>query len=277
MAGGMQGLGLTRRERIDGNALFSAVAFALCVGLIAALERVGAPDGFVEALGPFIAFVALSVVGLANRAQNLTDFLAVRRAAPALYGGFAFVAIVAGLAFAREAEGAETMDAVFWAPMAIGAALASLALAPAVRRANVSAAVDVLATRFPSPPTRAIFTLVFVAVGLLTAMAGFSLATQAVAAALGSNARLAVYLVVVALVFTLPPGGARSAFWTDAASGGLAMLIVLIGAALAALNLNAPYEPVAGDWLNSPKGLRRRPAIPPARPRSRRRSRSSFR
>ena len=46
MAGGIQGLGLTRRERIDGNALFSAVAFALCVGLIAALERVGAPDGF---------------------------------------------------------------------------------------------------------------------------------------------------------------------------------------------------------------------------------------
>jgi len=109
----MQGLGLTRRERVDGNAVFLAVAFALCVGLVAALERVGAPDGFVEALGPFIALVALSVVGLANRAQNLTDFLAVRRAGPTLYGGFAFVAIVAGLALARAAEGGETMDAVF--------------------------------------------------------------------------------------------------------------------------------------------------------------------
>ena len=142
----MPGLGLTRRERIDGHALFSAVAFALCVGLVAALERVGAPDGFVEALGPFIAFVALSVVGIANRAQNLTDFLAVRRAAPPLYGGLALVAIVTGLALAR---GAETMDVVFWGPMAIGAALASLFVAPAVRHGNVSAAVDVLATRFP--------------------------------------------------------------------------------------------------------------------------------
>ena len=86
-------------------------------------------------------------------------------------------------------------------------------------------------------------------------MAGFSLATQSVALALGGNARVGMYLVVAALVFTLPPGGARSAFWSDAASGGLAMLIVLIGAALAALNLDAPYEPVAVGLVKFSQGV----------------------
>ena len=44
----------TNRERIDGLALFSATAFGLGLGVIGALERVGAPDGLVAALGPLL-------------------------------------------------------------------------------------------------------------------------------------------------------------------------------------------------------------------------------
>ena len=81
----------------DGLAVFAGAAFALGLGLIAALERVGAPDGFVEALGPLLAFVGLCVVGIATRAPSLPDFLAARRSTPAFYGGLAFAATAAGL------------------------------------------------------------------------------------------------------------------------------------------------------------------------------------
>ena len=50
------------RDRIDGLATFSAAAFLTGMGLIAALERVGAPDRLVEALGPLIALVGLVVI-----------------------------------------------------------------------------------------------------------------------------------------------------------------------------------------------------------------------
>jgi len=239
----MQDFTPTRRERIDGLALFAAVAFAIGVGAIATLERVGAPDGFVEALGPLFAFAMLSVIGLANRAVNLTDFLAARRAGPVLYGGLAFIALVAGVVLAR-AEAAGRVDAVAWTPIAIGAAFAGLVVAPALRATQVSAIPDVLATRFPAAPLRIVFSLVVFAIGLLTALAGFRLATQALAAEFQANARLGAAFVVAALVFTLAPGGARSAFWTDAASGGGALMIALFGALLAALNLSAPWAPL---------------------------------
>ena len=74
-------------DRFDGLAVFAGAAFALGLGLIAALERVGAPDGFVEALGPLLAFVGLCVVGIATRAPSLPDFLAARRSTPRSMAG----------------------------------------------------------------------------------------------------------------------------------------------------------------------------------------------
>ncbi|MFZ2106326.1 MAG: hypothetical protein WAV18_13285, partial [Roseiarcus sp.] len=87
-------------ERAHGLAVFAAATFLLGMGLIVVLERVGAPNGFVQALGPLLALLGVCVIGVLTRAPNLLDFLAARRSAPTFYGGLAFAATAAGFVMA---------------------------------------------------------------------------------------------------------------------------------------------------------------------------------
>ncbi len=242
----MQSLTLAERARIDGLATFTAIAFVAGAGVIAALERVGAPDGFIEALGPLLAFAALSVIGLANRASSLTDFLAARRAIPALYAGLGFVGVLGGIGLVLAAD-APAPDELPWLPIAAGAGVAGLVVAPTIRRANVSSAIDVLATRFPALPARVAFGAACFVCGALTAAAGFHLAAQSLTTALGGNAHAGVAFALAAMAFTLIPGGMKSATWADAASGGGTLLIIALGAGFAFLLLPAPWAPVAAE------------------------------
>ena len=239
----MDSLTYAEREQIDGRAIFAATAFAAGVGVIAALERVGAPDGLVEGLGPLFAFAAVSVIGFSNRAANLTDFLAARRAIPSFYAGLAFAAVLGGVALAL-ISGAESPAHVQWLPVAAGAAFAGIVMAPAIRAGNVSSAIDVLATRFPARPARAAFAIALFACGALAAWAGFALAAQSLVPAVDSHAPAASWFAVCALAFTLIPGGMKSALWADAASAGGTLLIVLFGAALAVALAPAPLAPL---------------------------------
>lgn len=233
-------------ERFDGLAVFAGAAFALGLGLIAALERVGAPDGFVEALGPLLAFVGLCVVGIATRAPSLPDFLAARRSTPAFYGGLAFAATAAGLAIAKTSEAGDPLGFP-WLATAAGLVGAALVVAPGVRAANASAAADVLATCYPAAPLRVVFAILMFCIGLATALAGFELSTDALSLALGTSRRLADGIVMAALFVSIAPGGLKGAFWSDAASAGGALLIAAIGAGLAAWTAPAPFAPLAAD------------------------------
>jgi cation/acetate symporter len=233
------------RERIDGLAVFAAAAFALGLGLIFVLERVGAPDALVEALGPFLALAGLCVIGAMTQAPNLTDFMAARRAVPAIYGGLAFAATAGGLAAALLAESDYPPP---WQGVVIGLIGAALIVAPRWRRENASAISDVLATRFPAAPMRIFFFLMLVAMGALTAIAGFDLATHTLVASLGASRRVAEALVILALVATLVPGGLKGLLWSDAASGGGAFLIAAIGAGLAVWKTPEPFAPLAMGW-----------------------------
>src|ERR1700679_544301 len=116
-------------EEAHGLAVFAAATFLLGMGLIVVLERVGAPEGVVRALGPLLALLGLSVVGVLTRAPNLLDFLAARRSAPTFYCGLAFAATAAGLvtAMASESGGASLLP---WRGVALGLAGAALIVAP---------------------------------------------------------------------------------------------------------------------------------------------------
>ena len=237
----------SRSERIHGLAVFAAAGFALGLGLIFSLERVGAPDGFVEALGPLFAFVGLCVIGVTNRAPNLPDFLSAKRSIPPLFAGLAFAATAAGLAASLPAE-SDVAGAPSWRGVAIGTAVAALIIAPRWRRENASSLSDVLATHFPAPPTRIVFTGILLAIGMLTAITGFDLATNTLIASIGSSRRVAQILVMLALAASVAPGGLKGLVWSDAACGGGALLILAIGVVLALGNTPAPFAPLTDAW-----------------------------
>jgi len=237
----------SRSERIQGLAVFAAAGFALGLGLIFALERVGAPDGFVEALGPVFAFVGLCVIGVTNRAPNLPDFLVAERAIPPLFAGLAFATTAAGLAASLLAE-SDVAGAPSWRGVAIGTAFAALIVAPRWRRENASSLSDVLATHFPAPPTKVIFTGVLLVIAMLTAVAGFDLATNTLVASIGSSRRVAQILVMFALAASVAPGGLKGLVWSDAACGGGALLILATGVVLALGKTPEPLAPVTSAW-----------------------------
>ena len=236
------------RERIDGLATFAAAAFLTALGLVAALARVGAPDRVVAALGPFIAVMGLVVLGLVNRTARLGDFLAARRAVPPFYAGMALTATAAGLALAFGSEAADAFAP--WPAAAAGLVGAALIVGPLLRRANASAAADVLATRFQAAPIRLVFALAIFVVGGLTAAAGFAVAVDALAAAAGLSRRLAEFAIAMTLVAGVVPGGLKGLLWSDAASAGAAMAVAAIGAALAWNGGGGGG--VAAEWLAIP-------------------------
>ena len=237
------------RERIDGLATFAAAAFLTALGLVAALARVGAPDRVVAALGPLVAVLGLAVLGVVNRTARLGDFLAARRVIPPFYGGMALAVTAAGLALAFGGEAASAFAP--WPAAAAGLVCAALIVGPLLRRANASAAADVLATRFQAAPIRFLFALVVFVVGGLTAAAGLAAAVDALAAAAGLSRRLAEIAIVTTLVAGVVPGGLKGLLWSDAASAGAAMAVAAIGAALA-WNGGGGGGGVAAEWLAIP-------------------------
>lgn len=227
----------------DGLALFAVASFGLGLGLIYVLERVGAPEAFVEALGPMLALVGLTIIGVGSRASRLPDFLAARRLTPPFYAGLAFAATIAGAAEALFAETGAAGQAP-WRGFAIGIVGAALIAGPLGRSRNASSQGDVLTTHFPARTTRALFALTLAAVGILTAIAGYDFALDALSNAFGGARRLASLLAMLALAATLGSGGLKSLLWTDAASAGATLLILGIGAALA---MSCGAEPLAVD------------------------------
>ena len=236
------------RERIDGLATFVAAAFLTALGLVAALAQVGAPDRVVAALGPLIAVVGLAILGVVNRTPRLGDFLAARRAVPPFYAGMALAATAAGLALAFGGEAADAFAP--WPAAAAGLVCAALIVGPLLRRANASAAADVIATRFEAAPVRFLFALIIFAVGGLTAAAGFAAAVDALAAAAGLSRRLAEIAIATTLIAGVVPGGLKGLLWSDAASAGAALAIAALGAALAWSGGGA--SGVAAEWLAIP-------------------------
>jgi hypothetical protein len=238
------------RDRIDGLATFAAAAFLTGMGLVATLARVGAPDRLVEALGPLIALVGLVIIGALTRTARLADFLAARRAIPALYGGLAFAATAAGLVLAL--EGAQSNRLPLPGPAAaVGLAIAALIVGPLLRAANASAVSDILATRFPV--ARWPLAIAIWASGLLAAIAGLDAAVDIIVAHVGQSRRAAEIIVAIALTISVVPGGLKGLIWTDAASAGGALAIAAIGAGLAWLGGGgASPAPIAG-WLAAPQ------------------------
>ncbi len=241
---------MAKGEPVGFKAAFAAAAFAFVVAAIFALERVGAPDRLVAALGPLAGLIAVAGLGVLTRAKTLLDFLVARRGVPPFYAGLALAAPIGGfaLAFAGAAEDASRLP---WRGVIAGVVFAVLVGAPRWRAAQASALADVLATRFPSVFTRAAFALILCACGWSLAASGLGYAALTVRASLGLGPDAALALCAVVLALSLAPGGLRSLVWTDAATTASGLMTMALFAAL--LGGGARFD-VAAETLSRMPG-----------------------
>jgi len=204
---------------VAAKASFAAAVFALAVAAIFALERVGAPDRLVAALGPLAGVAGIAALGVLTRAKTLLEFLVARRSVPPFYAGLALAAPIGGfaLAFAGVTTDPTRLP---WRGVTAGLVVAVLMAAPHWRARQASAMADVFATRYPAVFTRAAFALMLSVCGWAMAAAGLGYAALTLSTSLGLGPDAAMALAAAALVVSLAPGGLRSLVWTDAASAG---------------------------------------------------------
>jgi Na+/proline symporter len=204
---------------VGARASFACAVFALAVAAIYVLERVGAPDRLVTAVGPLAGVIGVAALGVLTRARTLLDFLVARRSVPPFYAGLALAAPIGGFALAF--AGVTTNPTLLpWRGVVAGLALAVLVAAPHWRAAQASAMADVFATRFPAVFTRVAFAAVLTVCGWAMAASGLGYASLTLRDSMGLSADAAAGLAAAALVISLAPGGMRSLVWTDAASAG---------------------------------------------------------
>lgn len=220
------------RARIDGRAAFAGAAYLIGVGLIFLMERVGAPDGLVRALGPLFALAGLALLGLLTRSTRVPTFFAADRAIPAPYGGLAFAGIAAGLVLCLDSRGDSPLPL---AGVALGLLIGALLVGPLLRATGASALSDLLAARFASPPLRLFLAGLLFVIGALVAAAGFEAAADALIAHFALSRGAAAAVIAAMLALMIAPGGLAGLIWGAAASAGIVLIIL--------------YLPIAGQFF----------------------------
>jgi hypothetical protein len=217
----------SRSSRIDGLAIFAAAAFALGLATILTLDRIGAPDGLVRAIGPVLALVGVTVFGLGARNADLGSFLAAARRVAPFYGGLCGVAVAGGVALCLYPDFASLSDPPLLGVL-IGLALGATVFGPLLRRFGATSLADVIATRFSRSPIRLVSGAVVWTTAALTALAGFEVAVVATQALLTTSRGWAEAIVALVLFLSVTPGGLTSVIATAAASGGALVMIALL-------------------------------------------------
>ena len=211
-------------SRINGLAIFAGATFALGVATIAALDRVGAPDGLVRAMGPILALLSLAVFGLGARNADLASFIAARRSVPPFYGALGLAAIVAGIVLCLDPDLASSSDPPLLG-LAAGIALGATGFGSLLRRFGATSINDVVATRFSGSPIPVVSAIVTFMTAALTAFAGYRMAVTAMETLATSNRIWAETIVATVLILSVAPGGLAGVIWCAAASAGeLAMI-----------------------------------------------------
>jgi hypothetical protein len=218
----------SRSSRIDGLAIFAAAAFALALATIMALDRVGAPDGLVRAIGPVLALIGVTVFGLGARNADLGSFMAARRRVSPFYGGLSAVAVAAGVGLCLYPDFASLSDPPLLGIL-IGMALGVTVFGPLLRRFGATSLADVIATRFSGSPIRLVSGIVIWATAALTALAGFEIAVLAAQALITTSRAWSEAIVASVLIVSVAPGGLAGVISTAAASAGAIAMITLLG------------------------------------------------
>jgi len=226
---------------------------------IAALGRVGAPDGLVRALGPMVVLFGVAIVGLGARNADLPTFMAARRRLPALYGALNVAAVAAGIAFCLGLQSTSGADPP-WLGVFAGIGLGVVGYGPLLRRFGATSVTDVIATRFSRAPARLFSAAAIWTAAALTALAGYRVAVAEAQALIAPNRAVAEAIVAIVLGLGAAPGGLAGVVWCAAASAGALTMIVGLGGVAGwrlGMALPDPYVALAPALagLSSPDSL----------------------
>ena len=202
--------------------------FAVCVVSIAALDRAGAPERLIQALGPILTLIAIAVFGIGGRT---CDARPVHRGRTPVA---ADLRCAGGRRHGRR-RGARPRPEVLapadpiWSGAMVGVGLGAAVLGPLVRRSGAASLSDVIATRFPNPFVRIASGLVVAAAASLVAFAGYRTAVVIAEAMITTSRPWTETIVGAALLASVAAGGLASLVWCSAAAGAGVGLIALIG------------------------------------------------
>jgi len=216
---------LREREKLDMRIAYVVAAFVLAYAFVALLDRIGAPETFVEGLSPYLTVVGLGVLGALLHSMRVSHYYAAGRAVPAEYAGFAIAALVAGLVlpFAAQFASASWLLGLPCGVL-VGVALIGFFLGPMLRKTGAFSLSGLLATRFPSlAPRFGVIALACVC-SELVALAGQQSAVDILTGLLGGGRNFAAVLVAFAVLLVAGPGGLRGTVWTACAAGAIGLV-----------------------------------------------------
>ena len=246
------------RASIDGWATFATAAFLLGAGIFVLLDRIGAPERLVAALGPALALAGLATIGFMLRSMRISRFHAAGRATPGAYAGLAMAALGAGLAapFAPPLPAGAPLGSVATG-FGLGLALTALVTGPLLRKAGAFSIADLVAARFSSLTLRVGVTLAMGASGLCLGLGGLAMAQRGLVQATGLGSQASVLLAAFVVALIVSPGGMAGMVW--AATGAAGLLIAGLAAPLALMIASGaaiPF-PMIGDGAAFERALAR--------------------
>lgn len=239
---------LLQRAAIDGRVAFAMALLLAAAGLVALLDRVGAPESLVAVLGPGVVVTGMAAIGVLLRTMRISRFYAGGRAMPPAYAGLALAALATALflPFLPPVASAVSSRGLLIG-FAGGLALAALLTGPLLRKTGAFSIPDLIAARFPNIALRLGVVAVVASVGLLVALAGFSSAAHYFQLGVGAPPYVTNWLLAATLVLMGAPGGLAGALWASAGAAGL--LVAALGLPLLLLVIRGeslPFPVIGG-------------------------------
>jgi cation/acetate symporter len=210
------------RARLDGRIAFVVATFASAYGLVALLDRIGAPERLVAVVSPYFTVLALALLGFLLHSMRVSFYYAAGRAAPAPYAGLAEAAIVMGLAapFAARLTGGSSISGVA-AGFVLGVAGAGLLVGPFIRKTGAFSLSELLSARFSRLEPRLGMIAVAAVSSTLVALAGYQTAVDALVGFTGTGRPFAAFFIGAAVLLVAGPGGVTGIVWSACAAAGV--------------------------------------------------------
>ena len=223
------------RASIDAGFSFALAAFAIGLGLLGVLARVGLPGALLRFCVWAVIFSGLAVIAVRLRTMRPGEFYAGGRNLPPAYAALAYAGLAAGLFLAFLPP---LLPGVGFASLAVGFAAgltcALCVTGPYLRRSAAFSIADLVGTRFPHPLVRCAIAIIAAGCAVFVALAGFDIALRAFIATTGVGRSLGIAIVGVLLVLLSVPGGLSGIIWL--AAGATIVSLTALGLP-AALNL----------------------------------------